>query len=319
MKLSIVVPTYNVENYLDKCLHSCISQDILSTEYEIIVINDGSSDNSAIIAEKYVSNYSNVFLFSQENRGLSAARNAGLKQAHGDYVWFIDSDDSIQENCLKDLLSYCKDIDVLCLSYTMQFEDGRDSRTIIPPTPIELKGRFLLSTKCFCVPAQFYIYKREFLLSKNLSFFEGIYHEDMEFTPRMLYFANKISMYPHPIYYYLIRANSITTTVNSKKSYDLIQVAKNLHSFSMEHVDNYESKIVFSYYISMCINNSLSLAIGYDKNEKKQVNKLLKESCFLFGHLKQSPTIKNKVEGFLFSFFSTHCLEIYKLLMSFKK
>lgn len=126
-------------------------------------------------------------------------------------------------------------------------------------------------------------------------------------------------MYPHPIYYYLIRANSITTTVNSKKSYDLIQVAKNLHSFSMEHVDNYESKIVFSYYISMCINNSLSLAIGYDKNEKKQVNKLLKESCFLFGHLKQSPTIKNKVEGFLFSFFSTHCLEIYKLLMSFKK
>jgi len=314
MKLSIIVPTYNVEKYLDKCLSSCISQDIPSTEYEIIVINDGSKDNSAIIAGKYVTSYSNVYLFSQENRGLSAARNAGLKKAQGEYVWFIDSDDSIQDNCLMDLLSYCTDIDVLCLSYVMQFEDGKDSRTTIPPTPKELKGKFLLYTNSFCVPAQFYIYKREFLLSSNLSFFEGIYHEDMDFTPRMLFLADNIALYPAPIYYYHIRANSITTTVNSKKSFDLIKVAKNLHVFSNEHINDEESKLSFSFYISMCINNALSLSRYYNKKEKFELNHVLNSNRILFSHLKQSPSIKNRMEGYLFSLLPSHTLRVYGFL-----
>lgn len=318
MKLSIIVPMYNVEKYLDKCLSSCVSQDIPSTEYEIIIINDGSKDNSAIVAEEYVANCSNVYLLSQDNRGLSAARNAGLKQARGEYVWFIDSDDSIQENCLKDLLSFCKDIDVLCLSYMMQFEDGNDSRTIIPPIPIELKGKSLLSTKCFCIPAQFYIYKREFLLNRNLSFFAGIYHEDMEFTPRMLFLADNIALYPNPIYYYLIRANSITTTVNSKKSFDLIQVAKNLHTFSNDHIYDEESKLSFNFFISMCINNALNLARDYGRKEKKELNSALNSHRMLFPHLKKSPSVKNRMEGYLFSLFPSHTLNVYNFLSFLK-
>lgn len=318
IKLSIVVPTYNVEKYLEKCLRSCVIQNIPPSEYEIIVVNDGSKDNSLSIAESFASNYSNVYVISQVNKGLSAARNKGLQRAQGEYVWFIDSDDWIKENCLNDLMSYCKDIDILCLGYIMDFEDGTQSIQVMPQTPLKNRGIDLLCTNNFCVPAQFYVYKKTFLINNQLRFFEGIFHEDMEFTPRMLYKASCINIYPTPVYYYFIRANSITTTVNSKKSFDLIKVAKNLHAFYTEYINDEEAKNTFSYYISMNINNALSLARSYSKKEKGGLNKSLGDNRILFIHLKKSPMIKYKIEGYLFSMFPSHCLSIYTFLSNLK-
>lgn len=101
MKLSIIIPTYNVQDYLERCISSCLNQNIDINSYEIIVVNDGSQDKSLSIAQKLAAVYNNISIISQSNAGLSAARNKGLSLAQGEYVWFIDADDAIKTNSLK--------------------------------------------------------------------------------------------------------------------------------------------------------------------------------------------------------------------------
>ena len=100
MRLSIVIPVYNTEPYLEKCLGSCLKQDIDISDYEIVIVNDGTKDNAMSVAERFGDEYPNVRIISQENAGLSVARNVGLSHSEGDYVWFVDSDDYISQNSL---------------------------------------------------------------------------------------------------------------------------------------------------------------------------------------------------------------------------
>ena len=126
LKLSIIIPVYNVEPYIAKCLDSCLHQDIPTDEYEIIVVNDGSPDNSVVIVKDYMQRYLNVRLVNRDNGGLSAARNTGLKEAKGEYVWFVDSDDWIEPYVLKHLTdkAYKDKLDVLCFNLQLAFPDG---------------------------------------------------------------------------------------------------------------------------------------------------------------------------------------------------
>ena len=100
MLLSIIVPIYNVEKYVEKCIRSCEAQDISKEDYEVVVINDGSPDNSLKIVERIADEFPNIKIISQPNKGLSAARNTGMRNASGDYYMFVDSDDWIAEKCL---------------------------------------------------------------------------------------------------------------------------------------------------------------------------------------------------------------------------
>ncbi|MDC9723357.1 MAG: glycosyltransferase family 2 protein [Urechidicola sp.] len=109
MILSIVIPVYNVEEYIEKCLVSCSNQDISKNDYELIVVNDGSPDKSLEICERLLPSIENMTIVSQENRDLSGARNTGLKYAKGNYVWFVDSDDWLEENCLDEIISRIKE------------------------------------------------------------------------------------------------------------------------------------------------------------------------------------------------------------------
>lgn len=308
---------YNVEQYIRKCILSCVNQNIPASEYEIIIINDGSPDNSLSIATELCKTLSNVTIFSQENKGLSAARNIGMQMAKGDYIMFVDSDDWIDENCLKDVLADACGNDILCLGYIMEFENGGLPHTQMPPSVKTNTGAALLKTREFCIPAQFYIYKLQFLLDNNLSFYEGIYHEDMEFTPRMLTLANTIAIYTTPVYHYLIRAKSITTSVNSKRSFDLIKVATSLDKFSSTFKDNGLRK-VFSYYISMALNTAMHLSKYYSTEEIQKLTDILYKNRSLFKHLIKSPMAKNKIEGVLFNMMPRKCLKIYNVLISCK-
>lgn len=103
MFLSFIVPVYNTEKYIAECLNSLLEQDISADEYEIICVNDGSKDGSLNILNSYASTRSNINIIDQQNSGVSVARNTGLEQAKGDYIWFIDSDDLIEKNCLSEL------------------------------------------------------------------------------------------------------------------------------------------------------------------------------------------------------------------------
>ena len=119
MQLSIIVPVYNVADYLAKCLDSLLAQDLPQNEYEIIVVNDGSTDNSGEIAQQYADKYANITLINQGNQGLSGARNTGIKCAKGDYIQFVDSDDYLEENVLGGLLKQVEkdNLDVLRFKY----------------------------------------------------------------------------------------------------------------------------------------------------------------------------------------------------------
>ncbi|HBN06310.1 MAG TPA: hypothetical protein DD434_11075, partial [Bacteroidales bacterium] len=254
MKLSIIIPVYNVEKYVEKCLRSCAEQDISFDEYEIIIINDGAKDNSLEIIERVAKDYNNITILSQENAGLSSARNKGLSIAKGEYVWFVDSDDWIDKNCLQNILSEVDGNDVLVMGYIEAYDD------ISKNNIVDYKDKNINFGKClllswFFFPAQLYVFKRSFLLNNSLSFYLGIFHEDSEFTPKMLYYADKIKILTKPIYYFYKRPNSITTSVNPKKSFDYIVVASSLSIFSQDVEIKYENK--FNDIISLIINSSL--------------------------------------------------------------
>jgi glycosyltransferase involved in cell wall biosynthesis len=123
MFLSMIIPVYNTEKYLEECLDSCLSQDLPYEDYEIICINDGSIDGSLDILRGYEARYPNIIVIDQPNGGVSAARNVGIDIAKGDYVWFIDSDDLIRSNSLKMLLELVQQTTCDVLSFRMYLFD----------------------------------------------------------------------------------------------------------------------------------------------------------------------------------------------------
>lgn len=182
MKLSIIIPMFNVELYIEKCLLSCLHQDVPSSEYEIVVVNDGSPDNSLQIAEHIASTVDNVTVVSQENGGLSVARNTGLLHAKGEYVWFVDSDDWIEENCLAGILKRLDKTqpDFLQLQYRLAYDDESNDKDVYCTVDGVVSGVQQINNGDVPHPAQFAIYRKNFLIENNLLFYPGIFHEDSE-------------------------------------------------------------------------------------------------------------------------------------------
>ncbi len=319
-KLSIIIPVYNVESYVEKCLNSCLAQDIPFSEYEIIVINDGTKDNSMSIVNRMASQYSNIVIIDQENAGLSSARNKGLFNAKGKYVWFVDSDDFIKINSLKRITNILveKELDGLLIGAANITKDKCSRRKDFTELNENVySGIELLDNKNWqtCVP--FTIYNRDFLMQNNLKFYEGIFHEDSEFTPRSYYFAKRISILNEIIYFVNINPSSITRSRNPKKSFDCIIVAKRLNDFT----EGINPRLYYLYdnIISMNINTALNNSYQMDIKEIKNLNKTLKENSFLFVHLKRSNIFKYRFEAFLFNCFKGRYVQFYKLLQLFNK
>lgn len=235
MFLSIIMPSYNVEQYIEDCLTSCVRQEISRDEFEIIVINDGSKDSTLDVVNAFIASHptANIRVESQENRGLSATRNRGVTLAQGDYVWFVDSDDWIAENSLKEIHAYVKshdEPDIVVLN-TILRKDGVDTVIDRKLTSETGDGKFVYDNS-YIFPysgAPFYIFKRAFLTDNELFFKEGIYFEDCLFTPSALSMTKRCVYYSTPVYIYRLRENSITnSSISEKKLYDSITVAEEL-------------------------------------------------------------------------------------------
>ncbi len=278
MILSIIIPVYNVERYIDRCLASCLQQDLLVSEYEIIVVNDGTPDNSMEIVQKYAQSYSNIVVIEQENKGLSEARNSGLRIAKGDYVWFVDSDDWIKTNCLKAISERMSDqhLDALHISVfnvtngeqTLRFDYSAFDGSI-------WKGKEILSKFQFQNPAQFTIYKRYFLLSHNLSFYPKIYHEDVEFTPRAYYYAERVSYFTSPIYFYeLSNTSSIMHNVSIKRVFDMSLILQRHLTFIEHEVKEKECLPAFGTIVGQLLNSSLRVIklVGDTSHRKNYIH-----------------------------------------------
>ena len=314
MILSIIIPMYKVEPFIEKCLNSCLCQDISKEEYEIVCVNDGSPDKSADIAKQIAKNNTNIRVIDRPNGGLSAARNTGIDNALGEYLFFVDSDDWIEANCLQKIVSVlnAEKPDVLCicaanvLGYCLQRRmDYTGFNSVSGPES-------MLTHTSSCAPFQ--IVRKAHLCENNIRFFEGIYHEDVEYTPRMRYFAKKVSYLNDIIYYVYQNPNSITRTINVKKVYDVITVvAPHIHEFAEKYVDN-KYRGVYNEIIASAINTVLSRNYPLGNADKQKVNKILSENRYFYADFCNTSLLRYKIEGFLFKIFPKHVIEVFNFL-----
>lgn len=313
--LSIIIPVYNVELFVEKCIRSCETQDINKDEYEIIVVNDGSTDNSLNIVNDLARRFPNIRVFSQSNAGLSAARNKGIQNARGDYIMFVDSDDWIAEKCLGKICSKLKieQPDALAICAANVKGDGMIERRQAYADVTPISGYELLK-KGVSPCAPFAIWSAKFFKKYELSFFEGIFHEDSEFTPRAYYLADKVSFVNDIIYYVFQNPNSITRTPNPKRAFDLVNVVCTHLSKFCKSIVRKEHRLVFYNLIALYLNNALAYICMADKRQQK----LLDDAIFLNEHLildmQNASSIKYRLEVFLFRVFPKHYVRIYKIL-----
>lgn len=238
MKISVIVPVYNVEKYLRRCLDSVINQTL--KDIEIICVDDGSTDSSFEILKEYAKEDGRIQLIQKENGGLSSARNAGIRVAKGEYIGFVDSDDWIDPNFYEKLYAAAKkyDADSACASIKRPYASGKVRNKLI------FKSEELLKTtaekyKRHDIPAKCYvwnkIYKRSELERQHLTFKEGVLFEDIYFTIRFLYFSKSMVTVPEIVYHYWVNSKSITRTKNDKHRIDVLAARADFIKFSREH------------------------------------------------------------------------------------
>lgn len=224
--ISVIIPIYNVEKELPKCLDSVVGQTY--PYLEIILVNDGSTDASAFICEEYASGDSRIILIHKANGGLSAARNAGLMRAAGTYVMYVDSDDYIELTACEHLISGMlkEDVDFVVGSLKELHGDfvSYQRHSNIEPGKIYAAREFVIASikaNEWFAPAVLNLYRRSFLLKNDLLFKQGRYYEDMEMLPRMYLKAGRITYVDFDFYCYVIRKDSITTSLgNPRKARD---------------------------------------------------------------------------------------------------
>lgn len=223
-ELSIIVPVYNVEKYLDKCLGSLIRQDIKN--YEIIVVNDGTKDNSQKIIDKYVEKYPKIVKsFIKENGGLSDARNYGIKKAKGKYITFVDADDYVEDNCYTKILELAnRDNSDLIVSDLEYYWENNEKNPLYKKGLEKVNDN--INKALFLSPLFSWnkVYKKELFDKYNLEFPVGLWYEDIPVTLRVFSEANTISYNNNLCVHYIQRDTSIMGTGYSEKMNDIFTI-----------------------------------------------------------------------------------------------
>lgn len=254
MKYSIVVCIYNGEKYIEKCFSSLLSQTY--TNYEILVIDDGSTDKTSSLLKKY-ENYTNITIISQKNQGLSMSRNIGISKATGDYLLFVDVDDTVPSTFLETLEKNMeKDLDLIKFQYAYVYENGEkksitshfDHRVFTGCDAFPLLVSFQIPFEL----ATIYAYRRKFWVQNHFSFSSGMYHEDYGLIPYVVLKSKKIKLLDDVLYYYYQSSDSITRNADYqktvKKANDIfIHSQENKKKVSQESFSDAVKKIYYSY------------------------------------------------------------------------
>ena len=268
--LSIIVPIYNSEKWLPKCLESLVNQDIDSKEYEIILVNDGSPDNSRVIAIEYAEKYSNIIVLERPNGGTSAARNTGIHAASGKYIYFVDPDDYVLENSLHVLLEKMEreKLDILRFAYFEVNEEGKEISSVKHPDPIDYSPKIMdgcsfmaerLGASCFVWT---YLFKASIIKDNNIYFGEGVYFDDTPWLPQVLAKAKRVDSMDYKRHFYLIRSDSLVR--NKEIGYERKKIAGQQYLIrellrQTAASDNVFAKKWYGLMLSHCVLGLLSL------------------------------------------------------------
>ena len=292
MKVSVIIPVYNVENYIDKCLNSLVNQTL--DDIEIIVVNDGSPDNSQKIIDKYVKKYpKKVKSFIKKNGGQGSARNYGLKYATGEYIAYVDSDDWVELDMFEKMYDKAKESNsdiVICGNNVISMDDKilkSESSIIYNDIDLEIMlGKMAVWNK---------IYKKSIL--KNIKFREKVWYEDIDFTVKLLLNSKNISFVDEPLYNYLLRPGSTMNNSNVSRNLELIEAFDEiLNYFKSNNIyeqnqDKLEFIAIYHMYI-VAITRVIN-AKAKSKNKKLIINKFIDYININFKNFKKNKYINN--------------------------
>ena len=251
--VSVVVPVYNVEKYLVQCVQSLLNQTY--EKYEIILVDDGSTDGSGTLCDVYAHDNEKVIAYHKKNGGLSDARNYGIEHANGEFIVFVDGDDFVSERYIEDLYSLVAngkaDIGICDAGHYYPnsknvFEDSEELKLFTPAQAISC----MLYQKDFLVTACAKIFPKRCF--SEMRFPVGMLFEDSAIMYLLFDQVEKIAYNPSKVYAYVHRENSITTKKFSKRDCDILKICREMDEFVKRKYPEL-SKAMTSYYTSACL------------------------------------------------------------------
>lgn len=336
-KLSIIVPVYNVAPYLRKCVFSLIQQDF--SDYEIVLIDDGSTDGSGKICDELSETINDerleIRVIHQKNRGLSAARNAGIMVARGKYIIFVDSDDYWEENVLGRLMAQVEreNLDVLRFNYRNvnetyeEFHPNKDPKRDVDFSAEVTDGETFLNERlgpaCYAV---MFILRRDLIISTphtihhtpengDCLFTPGIYFEDVDWTPRMLLRAKRVASTPQVVYNYLWRTGSITLPTDPVKRKKVLEDKIRLIGGFIEQQQHVRDNRWFTWQIAGTTISILGILSSYSTSERKLYISKLKAMDIFPLSMKREKMLSHKIKIMLANISPS----LYCNLMSLRK
>ena len=307
--LTVVIPVYNVEKYLNRCIESILLQEWKN--YDILLVDDGSTDRSPQICDDYVKAYDFISVIHKENGGLSEARNTGISQAKGEYVYFPDSDDWLEPDTFMALAEVLESQKFDIISFNREFVKGEEDAIVSEPEVTQVfegKDAFVQMLKHSYITgfANDKIYRKSLFIDNNILFPKGKYYEDLGTNYKLFLSAKKVYATNQKYYHYLIdNPDSITQSWNEKKFSDMFGFFKDIFysDFVRSQLNQEELQISQLYYVNGLIHILASLYKS--KLDKKYIDitdqvkqELLKHGVSL-SQMKEQP---NKLKYILFRF-----------------
>lgn len=291
IKVSIIVPFYNVENYIEKCLQSLVNQTL--EDIEILLVNDGSKDKTEAIAKQFVEKYPNKIIYlEKENGGLSDARNYAIPHAKGEYIAFLDSDDYVEINMYEEMYNKAKkeDLDYVECDFLWEY----------PDKTLESKGKQYSNRKEMFIHTRVVAWnkliKREIVQDNHLEFPKGYRYEDVEFFYKLLPFIHHYGIVQKPFIHYVQRENSISNVQNTRTK-EIIDVLGHVMEYYKANnlFEEYKEEIEYIYARYILCSSMLRMVMIENKKERKEIiNFAWKSLNTQFPNWKKNPYLKDK-------------------------
>lgn len=310
IQISIIIPVYNIEQYVRKNVESLLA--LKDDKIEFIYVDDGSTDESATILNEYLEKDNRIVVIHQKNAGLSVARNTGIDAANGKWILFVDGDDWLDVEATECFLEEREEeYDVIWGGFSKVKQGDIDQDTLFAKEDIKIevrRGIEWLNARAVDYSACVYLYRANLIKENNIRFPEGLLHEDMEFVPKVFTYARKVKRTNISYYRYLERENSISTTKNIKRSQDLLQIADNLKGFYEQRQIKELNKYVKDYLASLCENAIHLAALAHiEITEIIQGDKGTKEKVCRY--LLNGSRVRDIIAGCLLKLGWTRCYE----------
>lgn len=317
-KISVIIPVYNASSYIKKCLDSLVKQTL--SDIEIIIVNDGSVDNTEKIINNYLKKHNNIIYIYKENGGQSSARNLGLKKAKGKFISFIDGDDYIEEDMLEKLYNKAEEykLDICICDIKYVYDDHiekqilfKENKKIISPK------EYMLTNPCPWNK----IYKRTLLTKNNFAFPEGIIYEDFSMIPRLALWTDKIGYVNECLYNYIIHENS-TMNINAynSKINSIFKACDELYNYFLENdkIEEYYEELEHLYIHHLLYNAGLRFYSFKRYEELKKISNIMKEK---FPNWKKSNCYKkfNSKDKIIMNIFYYNQIWLLNLITGIKR